>query len=843
MSILSIGAGSIFPKAIRIGYEGENVVTQIDFNLKTWIAEYGLGGVTLLVIRHGDSDAYPVPLMIEDGIASWSITQTDTAKAGRGAIQLKYVVGEKIKKSPIYTTSCSNALDDSDTVPDPYDSWLATLTDLSALTTANAQAAVQSAESARQDAEQTKELRDEVFDEVFNVAIPQMSELTQTTVRSAYAASESAQTAGEKADSITGLTAQATTLPEGTSATASYHDGVLTIGIPKGDTGLTGPQGERGEQGPKGDTGLTGPQGPKGDTGPEGPQGEQGPKGDKGDTGETGPKGDTGTQGPRGEQGPKGDKGDTGVVDASAIYPFIPTDTASGAIASFTDGADNVPVKNLTVQIEPVQDLHGYDSPWPAGGGKNLLDPLKCYAVDSSSTYGLTVTHDQATGTWTISGTPTLQSTSLAFNFCTYSDFSLSGKGYQVQSFLISGMPIKNFYGFRNENEKKIAIVIDTVADPTVNMTFKVSVATTSQTAWSPYSNICPISGWTGANITRAGKNLLNYPYEDIHLNQPNLNRAFVSHCKIPVTCTFSFAASSDYANSNNYWLVYIAKGNEMTYITPIAGRTVSKTIVASLDNPITEIYIRSPGITAGSVSNLQLELGSTATEYKPYQGETYGIEFPSEAGTVYGGSLDVLSGVLTVDRAMVDLGTLTWARFAAGDNYVFYTTDISKAQNYNFLCSQYANSHETRQNMPDKTCGVTNTTRNVFCIRDDIYTEDDVFKSAMSGVQLCYELATPITIQLTPHEVKTLLGQNNIFADTGDSSVEYRADTKMYIERLTEPDADMIADANIVSGQYFLVGNSLYLATANIASGSAVIEGTNATRKSLSEALNEINQ
>ena len=52
MSILSIGAGSIFPKAIRIGYEGENVVTQIDFNLKTWIAEYGLGGVTLLVRRN-----------------------------------------------------------------------------------------------------------------------------------------------------------------------------------------------------------------------------------------------------------------------------------------------------------------------------------------------------------------------------------------------------------------------------------------------------------------------------------------------------------------------------------------------------------------------------------------------------------------------------------------------------------------------------------------------------------------------------------------------------------------------------------------------------------------------
>lgn len=174
MSILSLNADSVFVKDIRIGYEGENVVTRIDFNLQMWIDEYGLGGVTLLVLRHGDTDAYPVPLMIDDGIASWSITETDTAKAGRGAIQLKYVVGEKIKKSPIYTTSCSNALDDSDTVPDPYDSWLATLTDLSTLVTAkvaeslvnadiaqmaaniSAQAASQSAQSA--DAAEKSEL-------------------------------------------------------------------------------------------------------------------------------------------------------------------------------------------------------------------------------------------------------------------------------------------------------------------------------------------------------------------------------------------------------------------------------------------------------------------------------------------------------------------------------------------------------------------------------------------------------------------------------------------------------------------------------------------------------------
>ena len=56
------------------------------------------------------------------------------------------------------------------------------------------------------------------------------------------------------------------------------------------------------------------------------------------------------------------------------INALFVTDTASGPIASFPDGADGIPVKDMTVQIEPVQDLHGYENPWPAGGGKNKLN-------------------------------------------------------------------------------------------------------------------------------------------------------------------------------------------------------------------------------------------------------------------------------------------------------------------------------------------------------------------------------------------------------------------------------------------------------------------------------------
>ena len=71
---------------------------------------------------------------------------------------------------------------------------------------------------------------------------------------------------------------EVSTLTEGSKATASLSgEGLvktLSLGIPRGATGIQGPSGERG------------PQGIQGETGPRGPQGVQGAQGPKGDTGE-----------------------------------------------------------------------------------------------------------------------------------------------------------------------------------------------------------------------------------------------------------------------------------------------------------------------------------------------------------------------------------------------------------------------------------------------------------------------------------------------------------------------------------------------------------------------------
>ena len=108
----------------------------------------------------------------------------------------------------------------------------------------------------------------------------------------------------------------------------------------------------------------------------------------------------------------------------------------------------------------------------------------------------------------------------------------------------------------------------------------------------------------------------------------------------------------------------------------------------------------------------------------------------------------------------------------------------------------------------------------------------------------MCFTLVTPIVYDLTDiPEITTLLGTNNIWADCGPSTVEYPCDTKLYIQKINAPtDDDMVADANIASGKYFIVNNNLYLSTTTILAGDPIKPGTNCTLTNLAAALNAIN-
>jgi len=81
------------------------------------------------------------------------------------------------------------------------------------------------------------------------------------------------------------------------------------------------------------------------------------------------------------------------------------------------------------------------------------------------------------------------------------------------------------------------------------------------------------------------------------------------------------------------------------------------------------------------------------------------------------------------------------------------------------------------------------------YIVSTDITSAEDAFAYLKSiGTEFVTPIAEPVEFSLTPTEIKTLLGINNIWADAGNTSITYPADTKMYIDRkITEAVANAL--------------------------------------------------
>ena len=284
-------------------------------------------------------------------------------------------------------------------------------------------------------------------------------------------------------------------------------------------------------------------------------------------------------------------------------------------------------------------------------------------------------------------------------------------------------------------------------------------------------TNIRPIYGHTAVQVTRAGKNVCEQVLQG-YINQnatphtfviDNNSEAFVFRANKGTTYCFSSAVA--------FSRRILGRVNEVRSGAIIEEQTsLTANVWTATWDGLTVFYCY-PYKNEAIEASAQVELGSTATAYEPYAGQTYNVPLGQ---TVYGGTLNATTGVLTIDRAMVDLGTRSWTYVSA--DTVFYTSISDKKDgNANIICSAYKSGGNTGYSTPDYTVGhSTNSSlsKRIF-ISDPNYTTAAAFKTAMNGVQLCYELATPLTYQLTPTQVSTLLGANNIYVDSGEVEVK----------------------------------------------------------------------
>ena len=114
---------------IELGVQGENEAEGVGFDITDWVDEYGSG--TAYIYHQRKTDAAPylktIPITSSDGVytATWTFDDADNAVQGEGAGQLYYVVGDVIKKTPIFITVTSSSLGEaSGDTPDPYEDLL-----------------------------------------------------------------------------------------------------------------------------------------------------------------------------------------------------------------------------------------------------------------------------------------------------------------------------------------------------------------------------------------------------------------------------------------------------------------------------------------------------------------------------------------------------------------------------------------------------------------------------------------------------------------------------------------------------------------------------------------------
>ncbi len=300
--------------------------------------------------------------------------------------------------------------------------------------------------------------------------------------------------------------------------------------------------------------------------------------------------------------------------------------------------------------------------------------------------------------------------------------------------------------------------------------------------------NVRPISGWDSVKVMRAKKNLWNpsdvftgFINNNTHTIQSNSACKICYICATPnTTYTISKMAGARFAVA--------CSDVEPALNAPVYGEilnynatSITITTTNSTKYLLAWCYLggTDTATEAEMLASVQIELGSSATEYEPYDGNTYDISLTS-TGTVYGGTLDVVSGELTVDKAILDMGTANWS-YASGAK-IFYRNQTDGMSplaggDVSALCSCYP--RKTYATRMDKCFWVSDTafsSAKRVAVIDNDYDDATAFKAAMAGQKIVYTLATPLTYQLTATEIKSLLGINNVWADAGDVTVTYQA-------------------------------------------------------------------
>ena len=461
--------------------------------------------------------------------------------------------------------------------------------------------------------------------------------------------------------------------------------------------------------------------------------------------------------------------------------------SVNGNPIAISDAA-NAYAEEVIANIEPIQDLHGYDHPWVGGAGKNKFDIEGWLTANNIS-----FTKSGNSYTFSCSGlyknpfefSDTDIATNLNSIITIPSGSEASNVGFELVN--SSGGSItarSNSWQNKVGNKVRLNYSVGGVIKVDTPIIAKVDADISS---YEPYSNICPISGLDSVEVKRTGKNL----FDLTQYTQSKIEQGVT----FTVNSDGSVSANGTTASTRSqiYWTIPEELAKKFSGMI-LNGAINSSCIVRfeKAESPWTRyavdtgegatigeipdgvgncllICIVSANTTINGIFYPMIRPASIAdSTFEPYQSETHTTPLPQ---TTYGGTLNVQTGELVVDRASVDLGSLNWINNGTVGSNIEYACDVTDKLygTTNLSCSCF----EVKANA-EVYCIRGRVTSNVVSTISTVSNVSD-FKASVTGQTLVYELATPIIYQLTPQQFKLLLEHNNISTNADTLDIVYQ--------------------------------------------------------------------
>lgn len=335
------------------------------------------------------------------------------------------------------------------------------------------------------------------------------------------------------------------------------------------------------------------------------------------------------------------------------------------------------------------------------------------------------------------------------------------------------------------------AVTLADAADrPALQLTTTLTAVQAGSGAPSP-TNIRPITGWNATGVHRTQKNLLPPLTKGTSLRpstgEETENTGGAVSGWIPWTAETAMVISGLPLTLFNFVAAYDANRGYLgrTTASSASERTLTEDGWQGADVSAARyirvtVYENSTAVS-GSIDDIdtaqmQLELGSTATEYEEYQGQTLSADLPE---TVYGGLLNWTTGVLTVTHVHYSLAVSemnnaeAYPGWKGLDGLKGYMGTVSAAMG---VCSAYGS--------PSVNTLSGAAANAIIYLHDSGMTQSEWIAAYPD---LVMDVVIPISntydVQLTPQQLALLKGANTLRSDAGGTSVTYIADTKLYID------------------------------------------------------------